>query len=368
MLRRFSFLFILIFSISSINVFASSEIRDFYFGARSKAMGGAYVGLADDEQALYLNPAGLAYIEKPEIHYGVLDIDISSDVYSSYADTADAFSNFSAESINSIMGKNIYGRAQISPSLIMPNFGVGVLVDGQAAFYSKNQALPNITFGYQNTNAIQVATGFSISGITGGGRRRRRSSRGDLSIGLGFKAAWRRGGYRQVPLITLFNLSQGKSLITEFAGNFGIGFGFDVGSLYVLPLGKDMRFSLGTAFTNIGDMSFSNTDPEPQKGNLSLGMAFQFNPGLFKLIIAYDYSNILDQIDWRKKNHFGFEFKFTAFSVHAGLNQSFITLGGAFDIWVLRITGLTYATELGSLVQQDVNRRYSLRLDFKFDL
>src|SRR5512143_3591146 len=35
------------------------------FGARAAAMGGAFVGLADDYTAVFWNPAGLAQLKKP---------------------------------------------------------------------------------------------------------------------------------------------------------------------------------------------------------------------------------------------------------------------------------------------------------------
>lgn len=43
---------------------------DFRFnnpGARANAMGGAFIGLADDATAAYANPAGLTILTKPEI-------------------------------------------------------------------------------------------------------------------------------------------------------------------------------------------------------------------------------------------------------------------------------------------------------------
>ena len=36
-------------------------------GARSQAMGGAFIGLADDATAAYVNPAGLVQLSNPEL-------------------------------------------------------------------------------------------------------------------------------------------------------------------------------------------------------------------------------------------------------------------------------------------------------------
>ncbi|MCX6565936.1 MAG: outer membrane protein transport protein [Candidatus Aminicenantes bacterium] len=43
-------------------------------GTRAVTMGGAFVGLADDFSALYWNPAGLGFIEKPTLGFNLLDV------------------------------------------------------------------------------------------------------------------------------------------------------------------------------------------------------------------------------------------------------------------------------------------------------
>ena len=41
-------------------------------GVRAMGMGGAFVGVADDYTAAYWNPAGLAQIDRREVHIGLL--------------------------------------------------------------------------------------------------------------------------------------------------------------------------------------------------------------------------------------------------------------------------------------------------------
>jgi len=54
----------LLFSLPSLSQYASvGSVLDFGMGARPLAMGGAFVGLADDVNALFFNPAGLARIQ-----------------------------------------------------------------------------------------------------------------------------------------------------------------------------------------------------------------------------------------------------------------------------------------------------------------
>ena len=343
---------------------AVGELRSLYFGARSKAMGGAYVGLADDEQTIFLNPAGLAGIKNQEVHYLPLDIDLLYDIYTAYTDSADAFSSFDATAVNALMGKNVYGRMQWAPSLMIPNFGAAVLVDGQAAFYARNQAAPDITFGWQNTNGLQLATGWSLKG----GRRRRGNIGTDFRLGVGTKLMWRRGGYRKVPLITLFNISEGKSLINDLSGDYGLGIGLDLGSHFIHQIDKNWKLGLGLVYTDVGDTSFQSGEPERQRGNLTLGSALTYTHGILKVNLLYDYSHILEDTDWRQKNHFGLEIVFPTLHLYAGINQAYFTGGATLDWRFFKFTALTYGQEIGTFVFQDPSRRYAVKFDFVFEL
>ena len=59
--------------------------KEIIFGARPSGLGSAFVGVADDSNALLFNPAGIVQIEKPEVNfmysklfYGLEDTDLSS--------------------------------------------------------------------------------------------------------------------------------------------------------------------------------------------------------------------------------------------------------------------------------------------------
>jgi len=65
----------LIFSLLIASLFAQSNVAttsasflEIGAGARSLAMGGSYVSVADDVSSLYWNPAGIVYLERPSTH------------------------------------------------------------------------------------------------------------------------------------------------------------------------------------------------------------------------------------------------------------------------------------------------------------
>src|SRR5690606_30243069 len=132
-----------------------------------------------------------------------------------------ALSDLSGDSINMIIGKNYYAHGRFNPTMVVPNLGVGLIFDQQVSLSAANKAYPRVELGYQTTNGIQVAYGVSL-----GGRGRR--DRSDFRLGVAGKMVSRRGGYRELPLMSLATAS--LATISQVAGEWGMGYGLDLGT------------------------------------------------------------------------------------------------------------------------------------------
>ncbi|MBI3534824.1 MAG: hypothetical protein HY072_04985 [Deltaproteobacteria bacterium] len=353
----YNFLFLsLILFLSHVS--QAEELREFYKGARALGMGNAFVALADDEQAIFYNPAGLAAVKKLSFHYLPVDILLSSDLLNSYSSGLGAFQNISGDTLNVIMGKNIFGEMQVAPSFVMPNIGVGVIVDSQIAIYSQNKTLPQITIGYQTTNGIQVAYGLSVM--------RGFRKKADLRFGVAAKMLWRRGGYHLLPPMTLVNLSTGT--IQQVMGEYGRAVGLDFGSQFVYNIDSRLSIMLGTVITDAGDTTFTGGQADMIKNNVSAGAAIQYSLRVAQLTFTYDLRHILQKTDWRKRNHIGGEFSMPFLRIYLGINQIYASYGASFDAWLFKLTALSYAEELGTFVNQQPSRRWLIKASLKFDL
>ena len=338
--------------------FAEQELRELYRGSRASAMGGAFTALADDEEAIFYNPAAMAGFKKYEVHYAALMLEFSNDIITQVQTFASAFNNPSVSSLNQFIGSNAYGRAQFTPSFTMPNFGIAVIADAQTALLGQNQSLPQFDLGYQFTNGIQAAYGMSV--LSKG-----KKQKSDLRVGVGAKVLWRRGGYYPIPLNTLLNISQ--STINNLVGNYQIGYGMDLGLQYVRNISSKLTLSAGLAMTEIGDMNFgAGTATQPQ--NLSLGFAASFKTFGTVANLAYDYRHILQDTDYRKRSHLGLELGIPLIRIYGSVNQGYFGYGASFDIWLIKLTTQTYVEEIGSLVGQDAERRWVLTLDMKLGI
>jgi hypothetical protein len=339
---------------------AQDELRELFRGARAQAMGNASVAIVDDEEAVYLNPAGVGGLSKYGFQYFASDVDVSNDVVLSALDGGGSiFSDgLSDATIQNLMGKDTYARVQITPTILMTNLAVGLLMDGQAAVYAKNPAYPSITLGYQFTNGLQAAYGISLL--------RNRRSRHEVRVGFGAKLLWRRGGYRLLgPIqVTSFN----TNTLGEVAGGWGMGYGADIGFQYVNTINPQLKLNYGFAWTDIGDTTFGVSAADPIKNNLSMGIGGTYLTGQTKVTLAYDYRHMTRNTDWRKRNHIGMEVTLPVLTLYGGLNQSYFTYGAGFDAWLFRITALSYGEELGTYLGQDSSRRWMLKIAMKAGL
>jgi len=336
----------------------ADELHELYRGTRVAAMGGAYIALADDEQAVWLNPAGLAGNTSSGFHLMIADIGISTDVIGMYGDTASAMSNPSFATFNKLMGKDVAARVQLTPTLVLGSFGVSILGDQQLAFMAENQSLPQIQFGYQTTNGVQAAYGLELF------KNRFKNLR--LKLGVGAKMLFRRGGYKTLPTAALLNPSP-DTLLSRI-GNFGQGYGGDFGSLISTQLGQSLKLQGAFVATDIGDTSFGD-GPMPVRMNLATGVGLIYslrNAG--RLSLLYELRHINEAADIRKKQHLGLELSLPIVKLYGGYNQAFLTYGAAFDIYLFRLTAASYAEETGTLVFQDPQRRWALRVDVKLGI
>lgn len=356
------------------------ELRGLYRDVRSKAMGGVGVALELDDrdavQGIFGNPAQMAGNRTITLHYLGLDLGASWDTYSAVTETASAFSNFTPNSLNVLMGKNVFGYSQIVSAITLPNFGIAAIMDGQFAFYAQNQAYPEFTVAYMTTTGIQASWGTVVDLSRVAGRRRPRKQNSDrdeasggseLRLGLGGKMLWRRGGYKEIPLTTL--LSASTDSLKALMGSFETGYGVDAGMQYVHKDGSNLSWSLGASIQNIGDVHFSKGVADPVPNNLTAGAAVKYSlGGITSATLSYDQAYLLTTTDWRKRNHLGVEWELPGLSVFGGIYQTYLTYGASFDAWILRVTAASYAEELGGMAYQNGNRRYLVRLAMRLAL
>lgn len=333
-----------------------------YTATRADSMGGAFVAVADDEEAIFMNPAGLAGIKGFSFNYAPVDLELSKDTVLAGLSGATAVSSLSGNSLNAFMGKDMYTSAQFAPSLVMPNFGISLISNGQFQLLEQNVANPNFALGYQITNGVQAAFGYSVL-------PKRYRMKSDLRVGVAVKMLWRQGGYYDLGFLQLLQFTQDpQGQLHSMIGPYSQGIGVDVGTQYLYTVNKNLTLSTALVMTDVGDTTFSNPLDQPIKSNMTLGFAATYKLKRIKFIADFDYQHILQDMDTASKTHMGLEMQIPFINLDCGMDQMQFTYGASFDIWILRISAASYAQQLDSYAGQNPEQRYALRIALKFGM
>lgn len=155
-----------------------------------------------------------------------------------------------------------------------------------------------------------------------------------------------------------------SGLLTTFS-SAGIGYGLDAGMHFVYNV-KRTSASLPER-PSLGNTSFLSGG-QTQNSNLTFGLGLRIASNDMIATLAYDYSHIFENIDWRRKVHMGLELKFPLISLSVGLNQLYLCYGASLDISIIKLQYVSYAEEVSSSYGVDAERRNLFQLVLKFAL
>lgn len=342
----------------------AGEKTEFYSGVRSLGMGGTGVAVANDETGIFYNPAALGKLRDPFITIVDPELHISSDT-GSFVSGFD-FDILSLEGvltkISENPNRNFHLKAQLFPSIVVPNFAMGVLlkyeINGQ--FDSANN---EVDLNY--TNDLAAVLGYNLRLFDG-------------RVKVGFS-----GRYINRTQITdnnpiAFGDISGSTL--ETVAQDGGAIAADVGIIMTAPWRwlptiaatvhdvGNTKFSLGGGFA-----SGTGTDPDTVKQSIDVAIALY--PILGKktrTTITVEMRDILsedtdDEEDIMRLLHAGFEMNmYDIFFIRGGMNQRYWTAGLEFNMPQLQFQLASYGEEIGTATENLEDRRYVMKFAYRF--
>jgi len=340
----------------------NGEIDEFYTGVRMLGMGGTYVNSVNDETAILTNPAGLGKlrdytftIADPELHGGFTNTEIV--VVSNFLNALSVQGLL--DLLNQSRGKNWHSKAQLFPSFVAPNFGIGVLAKYQFNA-SVNDAGTNFRLDYVNDWALTLGYNFRMWG-------------GILKLGVTGRLVNRTEIHSDIDP-TSTGLTVG-ALASE-----GMGIGADAGLILTAPVAA--LPAIGIVVRDVGNTSyalregmFNATAGRPVDTEQRVDVALSFQPILGNRVrstIAFEYHGITTplleaQEDAIKRSHIGAEMNFADFAfLRAGANQGYWTAGLEFATEKFQLQIASYGEEIGNPSSKKEDRRWVGKFAIRF--
>ena len=352
-----------------------SGIRRGYEGTRANGMGGAFTAVADDNTAIFYNPAGISQLEKGESNWFIkLDADPEIQDFYDEIDTATDQTD-EVQAISDAIQNNYGNQFSVrAPSIgflwARPSWGIAVIPVDLSIDMSLHQSVgPAVHLKAIQDTTIAFAKNFKIN---------KWHKMGSFNVGVTTKLIYRMDVDE---IVDVASISLNDEIFNIEDANEGMTLDADVGFLWRGPW---ERYNPSAAvvikniadygyFTNLEIIGEGTGDPENLHRTIDLGFAMDMPSWwVWSSKVAFDIRDILHP-NWnlQKGIHLGAEFMWEVASWfrggwRAGLNQGYWTAGFTGEFGIFKLDLASYGEEVGVEDSKIENRRYMLEMSLDF--
>ncbi len=323
-------------------------------------MGGARIAVVNDETALMVNPAGLGKLRDYFVTVADPELELGSQTQSIIE--ADLFAFTDAQKTVDLLeenpGKHLHQRAQIFPSFVVPNFGLGVY----ARYAMDAQAdTTGTVYDMEYRNDYAIVTGFNF-----------RLFDGRIKLGVSARIT------NRVEVSQTSGSATSTGLEISNLSSEGMGIGTDAGLILALPwkwlptLAAVWRDVGGTRY-NLTEGMLYDTSTRPRAVSSTIDTAFAlFQIGSHKNRFTFtgelrDVLDVAEEEEIMRRVHVGFEYNLAdAFFVRAGYHQRYWSAGVELSMLNYQLQLGSYGEDIGTPETPQEDRRYVGKFSFRF--
>lgn len=346
-----------LFFLTLLTITTQAFSRDQYdwtlFGVRPLGMGNAFVAVADDFNALYYNPAGLARLKDWKMELINPKFDISSNTYFLFKRTQSEGNMDLAEVLEKIdeeAGKPHHIGFGIRPYYVRPGWGFSIGSETFASFITSSNG-PEI----ETMAMTRFQVPFSHA---------RNFLKDQLSVGLTVKLNAIAALDKDINIDTVGLLitedGEEKPDLSDYLAT-GLGIGFDMGVLFT-PSNTPLEPTFGLSITDFGGSKWRKIRADADKVKflppaINTGMSIKPYRGENSyLLFAVDTHTINRDSHFSKKISFGLEWGYSdIIKFQTGFYHGQITGGMEFDVPFFTLRLATYGVDRSPIVGKEKN-------------
>lgn len=331
----------------------AGEVIETHGDVRSHGMGGIWMSVVNNRDAIFVNPAALSKIGG--IDWQVVNTEIGLNGIQTYNDLGDVDAA-DPTTYTPLFGKQIWLRAGGRTAFALPYFGLGLYNETSTSLELHNPAFPQFQTHFISDNGIVLGGAFPIGPRIYGG--------------LALKQIARWGGDQDLDLGVIAGGDLGN--IADQFQNKGRAYGVDLALMAEMPGPIGPRFS--AVWQDVGSTAFTKTagsDSPPRiHDNLSVGMSTALDlPGL-DLVAGLEYKHITEsEYQFGQKLHFGTEISLPVVDIRGGISQGYASYGLGFNLFFVRFDVAQYTEEMGAYPGQTPQERLQagISIELSFD-
>lgn len=328
-------------------------------------LGDAYTARATDDFTLFYNPATMGRNKTVSVN--------ALNMYGSLTDplgNSEKFENMPSSPngvANRLLNFPIHAQVGSVPNIKFVNFAFSLLFNVDINAIVTNRAHPVLDLNYRYDNGFIFGAGFPLS----------KDSCGGTTMGASAKYIKRTGIDDRFPLVgtRILNAIKDDAKFADVLRDLGATtdktWGFDLGFEYSCAKGP-MEVSTGISALDIYTKFKApegKTLPE-QPMTVNWGMSWKFQLPLVHLALSADLSPLNRALPYNQIYHLGAEVGTPLFSLLAGSTSAGLSYGASVNIFVAKLIGGFYHTNVGD-PENPINEKramiYLSLLDFSFD-
>lgn len=317
-------------------------------------MGNAYIGVVDNVEALFYNPASLAKVRGIQLDLLTLNASGDSLDYDRLRDLSDSGADLSSL-VSPLYGKNFNYSAMGRAGLAMPMLGAAVYSSVKTSLAVHNPPYTQLDVNALNDYGYALGFGVPVGPF--------------VQLGMEGRYIKRTGTQNIYSGGSLANLSNDQ-IVSDLKA-WGIGYEFDVGANFLIPIPM-ATFDFSIVWQNIGDTAFKQdaTNHIPSEpANLVIGTAADIRLPLVTIRPALDVRHVTDEdIQLFRKINFGVEIGLPLLDIRGGFSEGYFTYGAGMSFGPIRVDAASYAAELGDYPGQIEDRRYMAQVTIELDV